>query len=93
MAMQPASAPMKRTNIEWVAPVSLLRPGPPTQGLKLQSYVRKNVAESLPVKGFQQFIDGPVEILIGASLLIDLGNGVHHGSMVLTTKLTPDLRK
>ena len=93
MALQPASVPMKRTDIEWVARSQKRDLGHLLEVGRLLSYVRKNVAETLPVKGFQQFIDGPVEILIGASLLIDLGNGVHHGSMVLTTKLTPDLRK
>src|SRR5271170_7575985 len=28
---------MVRTNVEWVAQVSLLRPGPPTQGLEVAS--------------------------------------------------------
>ena len=46
---------MVRTNVEWVAQVSLLRPGPPTQGLeialeKLEGLVYRHAANKLRVE-------------------------------------------
>jgi hypothetical protein len=45
------------------------------------------------VEGLQKFIEGTVKILVGASLLIDLGNGMHDGGVVLASELPPDLRE
>ncbi len=38
-----------------------------------------------------QFVDGAVEIFVGAALLVDLADGVHDGGVVLAAELASDL--
>lgn len=40
-----------------------------------------------------QLIDGPVQVFVGTSLLVDLSDGVHYRRVVLATELTSDLGK
>ena len=47
----------------------------------------------LAVELFQKLVDGAVKIFVGAALLVDLGDGVHDGGVVLVAELTADFRK
>ena len=47
----------------------------------------------LAIQGFLQLVEHAVEILVGAALLVDLGDRVHDGSVVLATELASDLRE
>jgi len=42
-------------------------------------------------QGLHQFVDGAVEVFVGAALLVDLGDRVHHGGVVLASELAADL--
>ena len=48
------------------------------------------LTRSLAVELFLQFVDGAVQVLVGAALLVDLADGVHHRGVVLVAKLAAD---
>jgi hypothetical protein len=41
-------------------------------------------------KRLHQLVDGAVQILVGAALLVDLRDRVHHGGVMLASELPPD---
>ena len=42
------------------------------------------------VQLFLEFVESAVQILVGAALLVDLADGVHHRGVVLATELAPN---
>ncbi len=42
-------------------------------------------------EGFHQLVDGSIQVLVLAALLVDLGDGVHDGGVVLAAELAADL--
>src|ERR1035441_6232688 len=48
---------------------------------------------SLPVQQLLQLVEHAVQILVCAAQLVDLGDRVHHGGVVLVAELAADLRQ
>ena len=47
----------------------------------------------LPVQQFLQLVERAMQVLVGAALLVDLADGVHHRGVVLVAELAADFRQ
>jgi hypothetical protein len=65
------------------------QPPSEAEGSAVQRTSLGNVSPGTPKLsrcGLQNLVDGAVEIFVGTALLIDLGDGMHHRSVVLATE-------
>jgi hypothetical protein len=60
-----------------------------------REFIEKTVAKErrIAVQHILQLVQRAVQVLVGAALLVDLGNRVHHRGVVLVAELAADLRQ